>query len=229
MHKIQAIPRTKTDKRTSRARERLNIREVKSGGDTTREPINRVSRKTHFRPLVYILFCDGAGRRGGGGVVLRRREGGRGEEAQGEDVGLGEGVQEDGGAAGGEEDDAGQGDVGGLFGRERKVGVCVCDETTGGKKRGRSAAASASTTPPLLPPKFTTTLTYQRHGFRAECEEEGRGKQTNNAGGEGDAFEGSNHVAMPALVYQDAAFLVLSFGRGSRGAKGAACNGCAGE
>jgi len=45
---------------------------------------------------------------------LGRREGGRGEEAQGEYVGFGEGMEEDGGAAGGEEDDAGEGDVGGL-------------------------------------------------------------------------------------------------------------------
>jgi len=35
-------------------------------------------------------MSSGGGRRDG--VVLRRREGWRGEEAQGEDVGLGEGV-----------------------------------------------------------------------------------------------------------------------------------------
>ena len=54
--------------------------------------------------------------------------------------------------------------------------------------------------------------TYQRHGLGAQRKEKGRGKETNDAGGERDTFEGSNDVAVPALVYQDAAFLVLSFG-----------------
>ena len=45
---------------------------------------------------------------------MGRRKGGRGKEAQGEYVGFGEGMEEDGGAAGGKEDDAGEGDVSGL-------------------------------------------------------------------------------------------------------------------
>lgn len=72
---------------------------------------------------------------------MRGREGGRGEEAEGEDVGFGEGVEEDGGAAGGEEHDAGEGDVGGLLkvgGREIKK-VCLTSETyEEWKEKGRA-------------------------------------------------------------------------------------------
>jgi hypothetical protein len=67
---------------------------------------------------------------------LRRREGGRGKEAEGEDVGFGEGVEEDGGAAGGEEDNAGERDVGSLL----RIGGRVCvwvRQTKSGKRKER--------------------------------------------------------------------------------------------
>jgi len=83
----------------------------------------------------------------------------------------------------------------------------------------RSAAVSLQ-----LPPTASTG-TYQRNCLGTQCEEEGRGKETDDAGRKGDAFEGSNDVTMPPLVYQHAAIIFLSFdgvGGGRRGGEGAA-------